>query len=116
MTETVTKKDIRSLSLEDLQQLFVEAGDKKFRGTQVYEWLWVKSAHTFEQMTNLAKATREWLEENFEIRAVNEEQTQVSSDRTIKSSFRLHDGHLVEGVLIPTPTRMTACVSSPSRM
>ncbi len=63
-------------------------------------------------MTNLSKQLRSALEERFEFPAVRVDATQQSEDGTIKSRFRLHDGHLVEGVLIPTSTRQTACVSS----
>ena len=59
------KKDIRALSKEQLRQFFVANGDKPFRGNQVYEWLWSKRAHTFEDMTNLSKETRTLLENNF---------------------------------------------------
>lgn len=104
--------DIRSLSLSDLTDKLTAMGEKGFRAKQVYEWLWVKSCTDFDQMTNLSKSLRETLKGNFEIRAVNVRQSQVSSDRTVKSSFTLYDGHVIEGVLIPTPERMTACVSS----
>ena len=60
-----SKKNIRSLSLDELKKFFVDKGDKAFRGKQVYEWLWKKSAHTFEEMTNLAKPTRALLNEHF---------------------------------------------------
>ncbi len=76
------------------------------------EWLWRKSATSFDEMTNLSLTTRQILKDHFELRAVRVDSQQVSADRTIKSGFRLHDGHLVEGVLIPTDDRMTACVSS----
>lgn len=104
--------DIRSLSLDELKQAFTDKGEKAFRGTQVYEWLWKKSCTSFAAMSNLSIETREWLEENFVIHGVVVDEKQVSNDRTIKSTFKLYDGELVEGVLIPTDTRMTACVSS----
>jgi len=107
-----SKQDIRALSLQELEQLFVRENDKPFRGRQVYEWLWQRSAASFEEMSNLPVETRNWLQENFCINRVKVEDKQISADRTIKSSFRLHDGHLIEGVLIPADTRMTACVSS----
>lgn len=107
-----TKKDIRALSLEELKTVFVENGDQAFRAKQVYEWLWKKSARTFDEMTNLSKATRGLLDTNFIINAVMVDDRQVSKDRTIKNAFKLHDGKIVEGVLIPGTTRMTACVSS----
>lgn len=106
------KKDIRALSLEDLKTVFIENGDKAFRAKQVYEWLWKKSAHSFAEMTNLSKATRDLLDTHFVINAVKVDDLQISLDRTIKSAFRLFDNNLVEGVLIPSTSRMTACISS----
>ncbi|WP_373055481.1 23S rRNA (adenine(2503)-C(2))-methyltransferase RlmN [Zunongwangia sp. H14] len=106
------KKDIRALTKKQLQEFFVSQDDKSFRGTQVYEWLWNKSAHTFEEMTNLSKETREMLMDNFVINHIRVDQMQRSSDGTIKNAVRLHDGLTIESVLIPTATRTTACVSS----
>ena len=107
-----SKKNIRSLSMDELKEFFVDQGDKAFRGKQVYEWLWKKSARTFEEMTNLATPTRTLLDEHFCINHVEISDEQKSNDRTIKSAFRLADNKTVEGVLIPTKTRMTACISS----
>ncbi|WP_062056154.1 23S rRNA (adenine(2503)-C(2))-methyltransferase RlmN [Aquimarina longa] len=109
---SVKKKDIRALSKDQLRFFFEESGDKAFRGNQVYEWLWSKGAHSFDDMTNIAKATRKTLEENFVINHIRVDQMQRSTDGTIKNAVRLHDGLIVESVLIPTPTRTTACVSS----
>ena len=106
------KRDIRALTKEELREFFVSSGDKAFRGNQVYEWLWQKSAHTFDAMTSLSKATRAMLDANFVINHVHVDQMQRSSDGTIKNAVKLHDGLIVESVLIPTPTRTTACVSS----
>lgn len=106
------KKDIRALSKDQLRDFFVANGDKAFRGNQVYEWLWGKGAHTFEDMTNLAKPTREMLEKHFVINHIKVDQMQRSEDGTVKNAVRLHDGLVVESVLIPTETRTTACVSS----
>ena len=106
------KKDIRALTKEQLRNFFVENGDKAFRGNQVYEWLWSKSLHTFEDMTNISKSTREMLEENFVINHIKVDSMQKSNDGTIKNGIKLHDGLVVESVLIPTPKRTTACVSS----
>lgn len=108
----IVKKDIRALSKEQLRDFFVQNGDKAFRGNQVYEWLWSKGAHSFDDMTNLAKPTRSMLEANFVINHVKVDQMQRSSDGTVKNAVRLHDGLVVESVLIPTETRTTACVSS----
>ena len=106
------KKDIRSLTLESLQKLFAEMDEKSFRAKQVYEWLWKKSCFSFAEMSNISKELRTKLEENFTINHVRINNSQFSADKTIKNSFVLHDKHLIEGVLIPTPGRMTACVSS----
>ncbi len=109
---SVKKKDIRALSKDQLRDFFVDQNDKPFRGNQVYEWLWRKSAHSFEDMTNISKETRQMLEDNFVINHIEVDTIQKSSDGTIKNAVRLHDGLIVESVLIPTKTRTTACVSS----
>ncbi|WP_149304703.1 23S rRNA (adenine(2503)-C(2))-methyltransferase RlmN [Pareuzebyella sediminis] len=106
------KKDIRAFTKEQLRDFFVSHGDKAFRGNQVYEWLWHKSAHSFEGMTNLSKETRQMLESNFTINHIKVDQMQRSSDGTIKNAVLLHDDLVVESVLIPTKSRTTACVSS----
>ena len=106
------KQNIRHLSLSQIQEVFANMGEKPFRAKQVYEWLWLKQAPDFESMTNLSKPLRAALEENFSLPSIRIDTTQHSTDGTIKSRFRLHDGHQVEGVLIPTATRQTACVSS----
>jgi 23S rRNA (adenine2503-C2)-methyltransferase len=100
------------MSLGDLEQYFETLGEKKFRAKQVYEWIWQKHAHSFEAMTNLSKELRAKLSEHFSLPALSVDATQYSSDGTIKSRFKTVDGHLVEGVLIPTESRYTACVSS----
>ncbi|RDY58956.1 23S rRNA (adenine(2503)-C(2))-methyltransferase RlmN [Flagellimonas nanhaiensis] len=107
-----TKKDIRALTKEQLRDFFVDQGDKAFRGNQVYEWLWQKSAHSFDAMTNISLETRKMLDDNFVINHIRVDQMQRSVDGTIKNAVRLHDGLVVESVLIPTETRTTACVSS----
>jgi 23S rRNA (adenine2503-C2)-methyltransferase len=114
MTAVSTKKDIRQLSLPDIEAVFKEMGEPKFRAKQVWEWLWKKGAASLDEMTNLSKALREKLEEHFTINAIQEDKVQRSLDGTIKTRFRLHDGHLIESVLIPVPDekRFTVCVSS----
>lgn len=106
------KKDIRALSKQELQEFFEGLGDEKFRGDQVYEWLWRKGIHKFEDMTNISKATREHLDAHFVINHIEVDYIQKSKDGTIKNAVRLHDGLIVESVLIPTKSRTTACVSS----
>jgi len=106
------KKDIRALSKQELREFFESVGDKAFRGNQVYEWLWSKASHSFEEMTNISKETRSQLEENFVINHIEVDDIQKSNDGTIKNAVKLHDGLIVESVLIPTKNRTTACVSS----
>ena len=106
------KKNIRHLNLSELEQYFETLGEKKFRVKQVWEWLWAKHAHNFEEMTNLSKELRQQLAESFSLPALTIDATQYSADGTVKSRFRTPDNHLVEGVLIPTDERKTACVSS----
>ena len=106
------KKDIRAISKIELRDFFVTNGDKAFRGNQVYEWLWSKGAHSFDDMTNVSKETRLMLENNFVINHIKVDTMQRSEDGTVKNAVRLHDGLVVESVLIPTLTRTTACVSS----
>jgi 23S rRNA (adenine2503-C2)-methyltransferase len=108
----IEKKDIRAVSKEELRDFFVTNGDQAFRGNQVYEWLWSKGAHRFEDMTNVSKTTREMLENHFVINHIKVDKMQRSEDGTVKNAVRLHDGLVVESVLIPTNTRTTACVSS----
>ena len=111
---STTKLDIRKLKLEDLQQWFLSMDEPKFRAKQVHEWLWKKAARSFSEMTNLSKKLRQNLEETFAINPIELDKVQHSLDGTIKSRFRLYDGHLIEAVLIPVPSdqRFTVCVSS----
>lgn len=111
MPETAPQ-NIRELSQEQLEAFFREQGEPAFRGRQVYEWIWQKKAHSFADMTNVSKSMRQQLGQRFSLPALTVDTTQYSADGTIKSRFRTFDGHLVEGVLIPTDERKTACVSS----
>jgi 23S rRNA (adenine2503-C2)-methyltransferase len=106
------KKDIRSLDKEALRAFFEQNGDRAFRGDQVYQWLWQKGVHSFTAMTNLSLPTRQLLETHFTINHIAIDRQQRSTDGTIKNAVRLHDGLVVESVMIPTLERTTACVSS----
>lgn len=112
MTETITPRDIRKLKLEELKAFFVQHGEKPFRAQQAYDWLWIKSAKSFDQMTNLSLETRELMKAHFVINHIKVDKMQRSVDGTIKNAVTLHDGLVVESVLIPTEKRITACVSS----
>lgn len=112
MVEATVKKDIRKLKLEELKEFFVQHGQKPFRAQQVHEWLWKKSVKDFDEMTNLSLDVREMLKTHFTINFIKVDNMQRSSDGTIKNAVKLHDGLIVESVLIPTEKRITACVSS----
>lgn len=109
---TIKKTDIRSLNLAELQSHFIALQEPAYRAKQVYQWLWEKSARSFEEMSNISKELRHKLDEKYAINAVEVNNSQFSNDHTIKNAFRLYDGNIVEGVLIPMDERMTACVSS----
>lgn len=113
MITTVEKTDIRKLSPTELEGALAGLGQPRFRAKQVREWLWKKGVRSFEAMTNLSKELRTQLEERFVIHGIVSDKVQRSVDGTIKSRFRLHDGHLIESVLIPAPAdnRYTVCVS-----
>ncbi len=106
------RKNIREFTLPELKVIFEEMGDKKFRAIQTYEWLWKKNVRRFEDMTNLSLELRKKLAEEFDLKPITVDLTQNSSDGTLKSRFKTFDGHLMEGVIIPTEKRNTACVSS----
>jgi 23S rRNA (adenine2503-C2)-methyltransferase len=107
-----SKTDVRSLTLSELEQAVKNLSEPAFRGRQIYEWLWKKGARDFASMTNLSLPLREKLQAHFSLLPGRIHTKQVSRDGTVKCSFELHDGNLIEGVLIPTETRVTACVSS----
>ena len=104
--------NIRHQSPAELESYFNRIGEKNFRLKQVQEWIWQKHAHSFEAMSNLSKDLRTKLAADFTLPALRVDETQYSSDGTIKSRFKTFDGHNIEGVLIPTEERKTACVSS----
>lgn len=106
------KQNIRNLTQDELKLAIEQIGEKGFRAKQVFEWLWKKNAHSFEEMSNLSLELRQLLDEQFYIDKIQVEDQQISSDKTIKCAFTIEEGKVVEGVLIPTTNRMTACISS----
>ncbi len=106
------QRDIRKFTVEELITEFEKIGEQKFRAKQVYEWLWKKSARSFDEMTSLSKELRKKLSEQFTLSPVSENIVQRSKDGTVKLGMKLHDNRLVEGVMIPDDDRNTACVSS----
>lgn len=105
-------ENLRHLSTQEIEALVLTLGEKRFRAPQIQDWIWKKNVGSIDEMLNLSKSFRESLKEKYTINKVTVDHEQFSTDGTIKSRFKLHDGHFVEGVLIPTEKRMTACVSS----
>ncbi len=105
-------QNLRHLTDEQLNQLIISENEKPFRAKQIQEWIWQKGISTISEMTNLSKELRDKLEFEYSLQHIEIAESQFSNDGTIKNKFVLHDGHFIEGVLIPANTRMTACVSS----
>jgi 23S rRNA (adenine2503-C2)-methyltransferase len=106
------KPDIRAISRDQIAAFLALHGEKAFRAGQVHEWLWKKACRSFGEMTNLSKKVRDLLNDHFTFPAAVIAKEQRSTDGTVKLGFALHDGLIVEGVLIPSDGRFTACVSS----
>ena len=112
MNGTTSKTDIRNISLDKLTEFLTKNGEKAFRAKQIDEWIWKKSAKSFDDMTNISLSTRELLNDHFVFNHIAVDKMQRSTDGTIKNAVKLFDDMIVESVLIPTSTRITACISS----
>ncbi len=106
------KPDIRKLSFEQLNAEIAFIGEKPFRAKQIFKWLWQKHARTFDEMSDLPKVLREKLNQHFDFHVLSVADEQNSEDGTVKSAFKTYDQKVIEGVLIPTSKRLTACISS----
>ena len=104
--------DIRETSSEQLLEFLKQQNEKPFRAKQLYDWLWKKNVTSFEEMFNIPKNLQEQLHNHFTFLQTRIEKEVVSSDKTLKILFRLFDEEQIEGVLIPSQGRVTACVSS----
>lgn len=106
-------RSIIDLSLDELKEFAVSIGEKPFRAKQIAQWLYVKHAASFEDMTNIPVPLRSVLHDYFTISPLTEEKKLMSPDGTTKFLFRLFDGLFIESVLIPDDNdRTTLCVSS----
>jgi len=106
------KQNIRLKNIEELMQIMADLKEPSFRAKQLHEWLWKKKVHSFSDMSNLSRRLISKMEKGYFIPVLSLKMSQKSSDGTVKSSFKLDDGKIVEGVLIPQDKRMTACISS----
>ncbi len=105
-------KNLRHLSADQLRDLLTSLNEKPYRIKQIEEWIWKKGAASIDDMSNISKETREKLKAEYSFHSIRIDHTQKSNDGTLKNRFITYDGHYVEGVLIPTETRITACISS----
>ncbi len=105
-------QNIRELTFDELGKWVKHLGLPAYRQRQIWEWLWKKQAKSFDEMTNLSKDFRELLGSAFSLPSLIVKEVQQSEDGTVKSRFITREGFAVEGVLIPTEERKTACVSS----
>ncbi|MCP1143996.1 23S rRNA (adenine(2503)-C(2))-methyltransferase RlmN [Lysinibacillus endophyticus] len=106
------KESIYSLRLDQLQQWLKDNGEKAFRATQIYEWLYEKRVKTFDEMSNLSKSLREKLEANFALTTLSTIIKQESKDGTIKFLFQLQDGYSIETVLMRHDYGNSVCVTT----
>ncbi|KFZ43382.1 23S rRNA (adenine(2503)-C(2))-methyltransferase RlmN [Anoxybacillus flavithermus] len=106
------KPSIYSMRLEDLQSWVEQQGEKPFRATQIFEWLYKKRVTSFEDMTNIPKALRERLDEHFVITTLKTLVQQTSKDGTMKFLFELHDGYSIETVLMRHDYGNSICVTT----
>ena len=111
---TIQKKDILTLSDEELQNILISFGWKKYRISQVNEWLWKHGIRSIDEMSNLSLTDRQKLKDVFEMHTLALDKMQISFDGTRKYRFNLHDNLKIESVLIPVPEdeRYTLCISS----
>lgn len=107
------KKDIKSLTLEELTEELGALGEKAFRAKQLYQWIHQKLARSYEEMTNISNALKEKLEQGFvytSLKMVTFQESKI--DGTRKYLFELADGHLVESVLMKYKHGNSVCISS----
>jgi len=104
------------LIYDDTQDMLIDEminlGEKKFRATQVFEWIYRKHIYNFDEMTNLSLSLREKLKDNYDIGCLEVIEKQVSKDGTIKYLFQLQDGGLIETVLMIHDYGRSLCVTS----
>ena len=107
------KKNLIGLNVQECENFAEDIGEKKYRGRQLYQWLYTKRAASFEQMTDLPLALRQKLAQEADLGLLQAaEIDDRSSSGSVKYLFRLADGHHIESVYIPEAKRKTLCISS----
>lgn len=105
-------KSLYDFNYEQIQEFALEQGWKKFRGHQIFQWLYRSRVKEIDEMSNLSKETRELLKENFLISPLTLREKQVARDGTTKYLFALSDGSLIESVLMQFDYGKSVCVTS----
>ncbi len=111
-TDDQGRIDLKSLSLEQLQAEMSDLGKASYRALQVYKWVWQRGVTSFDEMTNVSKATRQEMSRRFYISFLREESRKQSVDGTIKFIWECEDGSHIESVFIPDERRNTLCMST----
>ncbi|MCP4653012.1 MAG: 23S rRNA (adenine(2503)-C(2))-methyltransferase RlmN [Candidatus Omnitrophica bacterium] len=106
------KQDIKNYTLKKFEGFLKENNLPSYCGSQIFSWLYQKRVEEFDQMSNLAKKTRQILAKNFFLSKIELKKREVSKDGTEKLLFALADNNFVEAALIPEGRRLTFCVSS----
>jgi 23S rRNA (adenine2503-C2)-methyltransferase len=106
------KVDLKNLSPAELEDFIASFGKERYRSTQILRWLYLKGAHSLDEMTNLSKKFRQALEQISFISTLHPLLVEESSDGTKKFLFQLEDGNRIESVLIPNKKRLTLCLST----
>jgi 23S rRNA (adenine2503-C2)-methyltransferase len=112
MSSATSRINLLGLSHRDLERFFVARGEKPFRARQVMQWIYQRGVTDFDDMTDLSKASREWLNREAEIAFPEVQSRHDSVDGTVKWLFASGSGQAVETVFIPEPGRGTLCISS----
>jgi 23S rRNA (adenine2503-C2)-methyltransferase len=108
----LNKKDIKEFSRDKLASWFEENGIKPYRSGQIFKWIYIKNADSFDVMTDISKDLRKLLDDNFTLNRLEKKQIKTSKDGSKKYLFGLEDGRFIESVLIKEKNRMTLCISS----
>lgn len=105
-------KSIYDLTFDELTQFMLENNEKKYRASQVFDWLYKKKVTSFEEMTNLSPALLNLLKEHYELTALKKVVESKSEDGTVKYLYGLNDMNLIESVVMSHNYGYSICVTS----
>ncbi|MBQ1185674.1 MAG: 23S rRNA (adenine(2503)-C(2))-methyltransferase RlmN, partial [Muribaculaceae bacterium] len=107
-----TKRPLIGMTLSELEGVVKEGGMPRFVAKQIAQWLYEKKVTSFDEMANISKKNKQWLEEYYVIGREEPVSNLKSEDGTVKYLFNVGDGKKIESVYIPDKDRATLCVSS----